>query len=676
MKPATGYRWTICALNESYFPIMKRVILYLVVVCVHVFILLHVLPVYATVRLPQLVGNHMVLQRDRKIKIWGWASPGEKVSIRFNGIGKTASIGADGVWMTEFPAMPAGGPFSMVITGKNVIELSDILIGDVWFCSGQSNMVIPMERIKEKYPEEVAHDSFPEIRNFFVPTRLDPTKLYDDLPPGHWTSAVGADLIAFGGLTYFFAKKLYLAYHIPIGIINSSVGGYPIEAWMSVDAINQFPKQEAQLKNLRDTNYMKRLASVRSVNTTTGPIPLTDEDKGISGPIPWTSLAYVPENWHKFWLPGYWADQGVKGLHGIVYFRKEIEVPASMTGVAARLFLGRIVDADSTFVNGQFVGNITYQYPPRRYVLAAGLLKPGKNIIVIKLVNSAGKGGFTPDKNYSLVANGERIDLRGEWIYQVGQVLKYPGAETHEADDYNPQTSLTGLFNTMVQPATRYAIKGFLWYQGEANTGNPKDYAKYLPVLIRDWREKWNEGDIPFLFAQLPGYMEVEYSPSESNWAQLRQSQLEALTVPNTGMAVTIDAGEWNDIHPLNKKDVGERLALWAEHLCYGSKDPDYSGPVYRSYAIDGNKVILNFSQVGTGLAIKGGGDLYYFSVAGADKKYVWARAKIVGDQILVWSEKIPNPVYVRYAWANNPEGANLYNKKGLPASPFETENN
>ncbi len=655
----------------SKFLIMKKIVLHIFASCLHGTILLTALSANATIRLPQLVSSHMVLQRGRNIKIWGWATPGEKVSIHFNGIKEKAVTGKDSTWTIVLPAMHAGGPYSMIVTGTNEITLKDILIGDVWFCSGQSNMVIPMERIKEKYPEETAHDSFAEIRNFFVPTRLDVTKVYDDLPPGVWTKAVGTDLLAFGGLTYFFARQLYEKYHIPIGIINSSVGGYPIEAWMSADAYKAFPKLEAQLRKLLDTgspdnrrHYLKEAAL---------PTPVTDFDKGMTGPLKWTDPAYIPENWHGFWLPGYWADQGVKDLHGILYFRKEIEIPVSMTGMPAKLFLGRIVDADSTFVNGQYVGNITYQYPPRRYVLPPGLLKPGKNIIVVKITNSAGKGGFVPDKNYSLVANDEKIDLRGDWTYQVGQVLNYPGAETHESDDYDPKISLTGLYNTMVAPAIQYAIKGFLWCQGEANTGDAKEYAKYLPALIRDWRTKWNEGDIPFLYAQLPGFMEAEYSPVESNWAQLRQSQLEALALPNTGMAVTIDAGEWNDIHPLNKKDVGERLARWAEHLAYGSNDPDYSGPVYQSYTIDGNKVILSFSQVGTGLMVKGGGDLYYFSIAGTDKNYVWAKAKIDGDKVVVWSDKIPNPRFVRYAWANNPEGANLYNKKGLPASPFET---
>ena len=653
---------------------INRYRIYFLFTCTKLILLCTVIPAWATVRLPQLVSDHMVLQRNRKINIWGWAAPGERVSIQINGKKENSVTGKDNRWMINIPAMEAGGPFTMIIKGKNEIIVNDILIGDVWFCSGQSNMVLPMERLKEKYPDEIANDNFPEIRNFFVPTRLDLTKVSEDLPPGKWAAAVGAELMNFGGLTYFFAKQLYQKYHIPIGIINSSVGGYPIEAWMSADAFKGFPNLEAQIKNFTDTAYMNDLASRHSGKETLCPIPVTDSDKGIAGPVKWIDPDYVPENWHKFWLPGYWADQGVKGLHGIIYFRKEIDVPVSMTGIPAKLFLGRIVDADSTFVNGKFVGNITYQYPPRRYGLPSGLLKPGKNIIVVKVINSAGKGGFVPDKNYSLIANGQKIDLRGDWIYQVGQVLNYPGAENRESEAYNPQYALTGLYNTMVAPAIHYAIKGFLWNQGESNCNHADEYAKYLPALINDWRSKWNEGELPFLYAQLPGFMDVEYSPSESDWARLRQSQLEALTLPNTGMAVTIDAGEWNDVHPLDKKDIGERLALWAEHLSYGSKDPDYSGPVYHSYKVEGNKVILYFDHVGSGLIVKGGGDLYYFSIAGADKKYEWAKAKIDGDKIIVWSDKIPNPVSVRYAWANNPEGANLYNKKGLPASPFETD--
>jgi sialate O-acetylesterase len=639
-----------------------------------IIILFSAFPAGATVRLPQLVSNHMVLQRDVNLKIWGWASPGEKISINFNGRRENTVTGSDSNWAVSFPAMKEGGPFTMIIQGANEITLNDILIGDVWFCSGQSNMVLPMERLKEKYPDEVEHDHFPEIRNFFVPTNADIKHVHDDLPPGKWVSAAGADLLQFGGLTYFFAKQLYQKYHIPIGIINSSVGGYSIDAWMSADALHEFPAMETRIKDLKDSNYINNLIRNKPVNDTDNTLLTPAPDKGIVGPVKWIDPDFVPENWHRFWLPGYWADQGVKGLHGIIYFRKEIDVPASMTGLPAKLFLGCIVDADSTFVNGKFVGNITYQYPPRRYSLPQGILKAGKNIIVVKLMNTSEKGGFVPDKNYSLQANGQKIDLRGDWTYQVGQVQNPHKEEGYGSYDWITHNSPAGLYNAMVAPAIQYRIKGFLWYQGEADWSNPKDYAKYLPALIKDWRNKWNEGETPFLFAQLPGFMEVEYSPSESDWAQLRQGQLEALVLPNTGMAVTIDIGEWNDIHPLDKKDVGGRLALWAEHLAYGSKDPDYSGPIYQSYHVEGNKIILYFNHTGTGLMVKGSGDLYYFAIAGADKKYVWANAKIDGDNIVVWNDKIPNPVSVRYAWANNPEGANLCNKKGLPASPFETD--
>lgn len=632
---------------------------------------------FADIKLPQLISDHMVLQRDIKLRIWGWASPNEKVSVDFNGKKEKTVTDTAGKWLLELPAMRAGGPYTMIIKGNNQITLNDIYIGDVWFASGQSNMVLPMERLKERYPDEVANDNFPEIRNFFVPTNANVSILSDNLPPGEWKPAAGDNILGFGGTTYFFAKMLYQKYKVPIGIINSSVGGVPIEAWMSAEAFKEFPEYLDKIKDFRDSAYMSNLLKNRKLNSTPINIIHPEPDKGISGPIKWTDPSYVPENWHKFWLPGYWADQGVKDLNGILYFRKEIEVPVSMTGVPAKLFLGRIIDADSTFVNGEFVGNITYQYPPRRYNVPAGLLKPGKNTIVVKVNSTSGKGGFVPDKNYSLNANGERIDLRGDWIYQVGQVQPKVNVDNSNIRSmpFSAQNEPTGLYNTMAAPAINYRIKGFLWYQGETNSGQPKEYAKLLPALIADWRSKWGQGDLPFLYAQLPNFMEVNYSPSESNWAQLRKSQFEALSVPNTGMAVAIDAGEWNDIHPLNKKDIGERLALWAEYLSYGAKDIVHSGPIYQSYKIEGNKIILSFSSIGSGLMVKGGGDLYYFAIAGADKHYVWAKAVIEGDKVIVWNNDIQNPMYVRYAWADNPEGANLYNKEGLPASPFETDN-
>ena len=393
----------------------------------------------------------------------------------------------------------------------------------------------------------------------------------------------------------------------------------------------------------------------------------------MSGPIPWYDITYVPEGWHKYWLPGYWDDQGVSGLNGIVWFRKEINVPESMTGKTVKLFVGRIVDADNVYVNGVLSGSITYQYPPRRYNLPSGLLKPGKNIIVIRVTNTSGKGGFVPDKPYYLIAGRDSIDLRGEWLYKVGQVFRPVNFGSGTGSPIiSMQNEPTGLYNTMVAPSINYSIRGVLWYQGETNTNKPQQYQQLLPALINDWRNKWHQRTLPFLFVQLPNFMEVKYLPSESQWAELRFGQFKSLSIPNTAMAVTIDAGEWNDIHPLGKKIVGERLALGARKLAYGDEKIVYSGPLYKSSVKDADSIKIEFDHVGSGLVVKGGGDLYYFSIAGADRKFVWAEARIENNNVVVWSSEIKNPMYVRYAWADNPEGANLYNIEGLPASPFE----
>lgn len=625
----------------------------------------------ANVRLPQLVSNGMVLQRDKKLKIWGWAIPGEQVKIKFNNKVIKTVTDKNGDWSMLFPAMKAGGPYIMDIVANNHMVVQDILIGDVWFCSGQSNMVLPMERVKEKYPEEITNANYPQIRNFFIPTIADVTTSHEELPAGKWLTANPVNVLSFGAAAYFFAKQIYLKYHIPIGLINSSVGGTPIEAWMSEDGLKQFPSYQKRINQLKDTSYVNKLIDkARVAAKKQQPV---NEDKGLSGAQKWYDTTYIPEGWHKFWLPGYWADQGIKGLNGIVWFRKEINVPATLVGKPSKLFLGRIVDADQTYVNGALVGGITYQYPPRRYSLPQGILKPGKNIITVKVTNTLGKGGFVPDKFYCLDIGDQKIDLRGEWEYKVGQVFEPRVAG--ESSNFSAQNEPAGLYNAMVSPVINYSIKGILWYQGEANTSQPKAYEELLPALITDWRHKWKQGDLPFIYAQLPNFMEIQYLPSESQWAELREAQLKALGIPNTGMAVTIDAGEWNDIHPLNKKDVGDRLALAAEKVAYYDRNIVASGPLYQSFTIDSDKVIISFSNTGSGLTLKNGSELQYFAIAGKDKKYVWAHARINGNKVVVWSDKIPNPLYVRYAWADNPETANLYNLEGLPASPFTTDN-
>jgi sialate O-acetylesterase len=355
-------------------------------------------------------------------------------------------------------------------------------------------------------------------------------------------------------------------------------------------------------------------------------------------------------------------------VNGVVWFRKDVDVPAALVGPPARLELGTLVDADSTYINGQLVGSTGYQYPPRKYDVKPGVLKAGKNVVVVRLVSNGGRGGFTMDKKYELTAAGQTIDLRGPWQYKLGATMPpTPGTTTFQ---YTPG----GLFNGMIAPVLPYAIKGVLWYQGESNAGRTGDYQPLFNGMIADWRQQFKQPNLPFLYVQLPNFQAAKKEPSESGWAQVRDVQRRGLALPHTGMAVILDAGEWNDIHPLDKQTPGHRLALAAQKVAYGDSKLVSSGPLYQSMQTNGNKVTLSFSSAGSGLVAKGGGELKGFAIAGPDKKFVWAQAKIEGNKVVVWSDQVPNPTAVRYAWADNPEGVNLYNKEGLPASTFTTE--
>lgn len=623
----------------------------------------------AQIRLPKMVRDSMVVQRDAKLKIWGWAAKDEKIIVTFNNKKYTATAGADGKWFVWLAPQKAGGPYTMTLKGSNTITLTNILIGDVWLCAGQSNMVHSLELHKERYAEEIANANYPQIRNFLIPTITNLQGREEDYPKGNWKSANPQDVRKFSVVAYFFAKKLYEKYHVPIGLINASVGGTPIEAWISEEGLKDFSALLATVQKNKDTAY---------VNTANRAVAASNreryqrkpEDKGLTEPKVWYDTTYTPKHWHTIAVPGYWEDQGIKDLDGVVWYRREIQVPASMAGVAAKIYLGRIVDADFLYVNGVQVGNTGYMYPQRRYQVPQGVLKPGKNIIVVRVINNGGKGGFVPDKPYYLAANNQIIDLKGYWQYKVGEVY-YP---TPSPSGVSAQNQPTALFNAMIAPALNYAIKGIVWYQGESNAGRPEEYAKLLPALIADWRSQWKQGDVPFLYAQLPNFMDVNYKPSESQWAMLRESQFKALSVPNTGMAVTIELGEWNDIHPGNKKDVGDRLALAAQRVAYGDKTVVSSGPLYQSAIVNGNKIVVTFTSIGGGLIANDGEPLSQFAIAGADKKFVWAKAAIENNTVVVWNESVPNPLYVRYAWSDNPDGANLYNKEGLPASPFRTD--
>ncbi len=621
------------------------------------------------VRLPRLIGDGVVLQRDAPVRIWGWASAGERVSVRLCDSTYRASTDSSGEWAVTIGPLPAGGPYVMQIQGRNTLTVRDVLIGDVWICSGQSNMELSVERVSPLYAHEIARAYNPSVRQFLVPQRYDFRGPESDLPSGAWKSADSVSVLDFSAAGYFFARALFERYGVPIGLINTSLGGSPAEAWMSESALRAFPAYLAEAVNFRDSTLIRRIETGDAERIGDWYRVLRGRDSGYAGPgAPWCAPGCSIAAWRTMSVPGYWSSTPLGEVNGVVWFARDFRVPSAMAGRRAECTLGRIVDADSAFVNGVFVGTTGYQYPPRRYVIPAGVLRRGENRIVVRVISNVGGGGFVPDKQYMIEAGGVTVDLAGAWHYRLGASMPPLAGQTFIR--WKP----LGLFNAMIAPLLKFRIRGAVWYQGESNASKAVEYRTLFPAMIRDWRRNWGQGVFPFLFVQLPNFMEPKREPSEGSWAVLRESQGAALAEPNTAMAVTIDIGEWNDIHPLNKKDVGIRLALAAERVAYRDSTVVASGPMFQSMRTEGNRVILRFSDAGGGLVAKGGGGLRGFAVAGADRIFFWARATIEGDAVVVHDDEVPHPVAVRYAWADNPGGANLYNREGLPASPFRTD--
>ncbi|WP_024831715.1 sialate O-acetylesterase [Ruminiclostridium josui] len=613
------------------------------------------------IRLPKIISDGMVLQRNTNIKVWGWALPGEGVTVSFMGKVYHTSANESGEWFVKLESAEAGGPYDMDIEATEALEkvtVKNILIGDVWLCSGQSNMELKMDSLKDVYPEEIASCRNDYIRHFCVPVKYDFEKPQTDLEVGNWEAADPESILNFTAAGYFFALKLFEKYHIPIGLINASLGGSPAEAWLSENALKEFPEHYKSAKQLSNRDYLDKVLREDQASIEAWYSELNRNDKGIEDTTIWQNIE----------IPSYWEDEGLGNFNGVVWFRKEIHIPHTLAGLPARLVLGNIVDEDTTYINGVEVGTTPNQYISRKYSVQEGLLKEGKNTILLRVINISGKGGFYKGKPYQLEVGDSIIDLSGEWQYVIGAKSgPMPGPAFVQ---WRP----LGLYNGMIAPVTSYAIKGFIWYQGEANTKNPVGYENLLKALISDWRQKWGMGNLPFLYVQLPNFMEASEIPVESKWAELREAQRKTLSVPNTGMIVTIDLGEWNDIHPSNKKDVGFRLALAAMKTVYGDKTITAYGPMYKSFRIEGNKIILSFTDTGSGLIVNSGERPGAFAISGPDRIFVRADTELIGNDVAVWSEKIAHPAYVRYAWADNPTDANLYNREGLPASPFTTE--
>ncbi|WP_310378829.1 sialate O-acetylesterase [Flavobacterium sp.] len=618
---------------------------------------------FCQVRLPKLVSNGMVLQRDANIKVWGWAAPNEAISIDFINVNYQVQANSNGNWELQLPVLSAGGPYTMTLTASNTITISDIVIGDVWLCSGQSNMAMAMSGVASTYPTDVSNSTNDFIRNFNVPREYEFNTPRTDLTDGYWMKANPTDVLKFSAASYFFAKALYEKYQVPIGLIHASYGGTPIHAWMSEKALKNFPETLAEIQLLKDPTYVNNIVQNDITLENNWNTTLKNNDAGIKNN--WKSNATDASTW---------ADITVgftKKDIGSVWYKKDIIVSSQTASNPSLLQLAILIEEDETYVNGILVGSTNNQYAIRKYNIPANTFVVGKNTITVRLVNNSLTGGFY-GSTFQLIGTNETINLAGTWKTKVGYAM--PTLAT----PINLLLKPTALYNSMIEPLKNYVMKGAIWYQGEGNTGKPSLYSIYLRSMIEDWRTLFNNPTMPFLYVQLPNYQAVVANPVESNWALLRESQLKTLSVPFTGMATTIDVGDANNIHPVYKKPVGIRLALAAQRVVYNNQLVVSSGPMYESMKIVNNTIELTFNTLASLLKFKSTGTPVgthtNFAIAGSNKAFSWAHARIEGNKVIVWNDAIPNPIAVRYAWGQNPAGEKLFNTEDLPASPFRTD--
>ena len=631
-----------------------------------------------------LFTDDMVLQRDISAPIWGWSSAGDTIAISVDGkfSGKEAIAGKDGKWMTKLDPFRAGGPHTVTIAGmKQKITLKNVLFGDVWLCSGQSNMNWPV-RLSNNAEEEVKNANDPEIRSFTV--NFFPSLVPMKLPPAaRWEVCTPEFARNFTGIGYFFAREIHQTQKVPIGIIHSSVGASAAESWTSGEALRKRMPDD-YVERLKE---LDQLVSVGGENfdyfqTIENWLAKVDPK---SAKLKYTSDPNLKtDDWFDIAVPKPWQETGIKELKdfdGLVWFRHTIEIPDKWQGKDIQLVLSVIKDIDVIWFNGILIAAKQVE-GVRTYRVDAKYVKPGKNLLVAAIMNHKGPGGFCSAPANMLIrplgsTGNESIRPAGIWKAKIAVPIDEISTPFPQPQVGHYKT-ITAHYNGMIAPLTPFAIKGALWYQGEANGPSWLQYRRLLPTLIADWRERFQVGDFPFLIVSLANYNPLQKNPVEPGWAEIRESQWRTVrTVPSTGLAMTIDIGDANDIHPRNKQEAGRRLALVARSLFYGEKEVVYSGPEFKEMQIEkpkGDRIRLSFKHVHGGLVMKEGDKkLTGFAIAGADKKFVWADAVIDGETIVVSSPEVPEPKHVRYGWAWNPI-VNLYNKEGLPAITFRTD--
>ena len=617
----------------------------------------------AKVILPKIFSDNMVLQRNGLIPIWGWADANEKIEVRFNNQVKSVKAGKNGKWLIRLDAENAGGPYDMTIKGKNTVQIRNILVGEVWLCSGQSNMEWTVGQSMNA-KQEISAANNPFIRHIKIQRDISSLP-QNDINAGDWQICDSTTVANFTGVGYFFAKNLYNELKIPVGLINSSWGGTNIETWISREAFensDEFKEMIAGMPkiDLDSLSKLKVKGSVMRIEALQG-----TKMEGMNT-SQFRELSFDDSKWPVLNQPQLWEEQSIGELDGIVWLRKTIVLTSLDLTKEATLVLSKIDDNDITYVNGIKVGSTNQWDANRRYTIPPGVFKEGKNVIAVRVEDTGGGGGIYGDAaDVKLILYNASLPLSGEWKFQVESVIKTTN-----------QNSLPSLcFNAMISPLIPFAFQGVLWYQGESNAGRSYQYRKAFPLLINDWRQKWNNSSMPFYFVQLATFNNPGNSNEGCGWAELREAQTMTLSLPNTGMCVTTDlVTNPKDIHPTNKQDVGKRLAALALNNLY-SKNMICNGPIYKSMEIKNDQVILSFDNIGTGLYTPDKyGYIRGFEMAGKDQVFHYAKAFIKGNTVVLFNEKVENPVAVHFGWIGDASDCNLFNKEGYPAVPFRTD--
>lgn len=631
----------------------------------------------AKVKLPAIFSSNMVLQQQSEVPFRGEASPGKTVKIFTSWNNKTIEIKADvnGKWNATLPTPAYGGPYKIEISDGKKLVLDNVLIGDVWICSGQSNMEMPLAGWGKvnNYEQEIAAANYPQIRLMHVKRNNSTKELNDfEAQSNGWVSCSPQTIPEFSSVAYFFGRQLHTNLNIPIGLINTSWGGTIAEAWTSAGTLKNMPDFYKPVEAIENSAINNDDAQKKYEQDFATWLKLIENtDKGyLNGKPNWNNVELNTSDWKLINIPCTWEDKELPNFDGLVWMRKTIEIPAQWQNKNLSLNLDVIDDNDICYFNGVEIGKTEGWNLQRTYTVPAKLVKSGKAVVVVRIIDTGGGGGIYGDAakiNISLDA-ANKISLAGDWQYKIGfNIREIPAAPVHWSNPNRP----TVLYNAMINPIAPFNIKGAIWYQGESNADRAYQYRELFPLMIKDWRKQWNS-NFPFYFVQLANYMKTTDQPEESVWAELREAQLKTLHLENTGMAVTIDIGDAKDIHPKNKQDVGKRLAFIALAQTY-KMDIPFSGPIYESYSIEGNSIRIKFKHAEKGLKTSDNQALKGFAIAGHNHTFQWAKARIEGNDVIVWCDNIEHPVAVRYAWANNPI-CNLCNEANLPASPFRTD--